>query len=108
MTRLTRRSATLGLAAVAATGLATLPARAASHTVTIKGFAFDPANLSIARGDTVDFTNMDSAPHTASGADFDTGTLKKGATGSVTFKSAGSFDYHCKFHGSMKGTITVA
>jgi plastocyanin len=107
MTHLTRRAATFGLAALS-TGLATLPARAATHQVTIKGFAFDPANLSIAKGDTVEFTNADSAPHTATGKSFDTGTLKKGASAALTFATAGTFDYHCNFHGSMKGKITVA
>ncbi|MEM7258676.1 MAG: plastocyanin/azurin family copper-binding protein, partial [Pseudomonadota bacterium] len=53
--------------------------------------------------------NQDSAPHTAtatSGA-FDTGNLTNGQSGSITLTDAGSFDYICAIHPSMKGTIVV-
>ncbi len=40
-------------------------ANAEDHTVMIQGFAFEPANLTIAAGDTVTFVNQDNAPHTA-------------------------------------------
>ena len=112
MAPITRRQATISLAAttgLAAAGLAALPARAAPREVTIKSFAFQPAELNVAVGDTVTFTNQDGAPHTATadGGAFDTGTLKKGASGSLTFSAKGKFAYHCEFHRNMKGTITV-
>ena len=83
-------------------------AHAADHTVTISGFAFQPATLSIAAGDTVTFMNKDGAPHTATQkGGFDTGRLGKGKEATITFDAAGSFDYICKFHPAMKGQIVV-
>jgi plastocyanin len=42
---------------------------AADHAVSISGMKFNPANLEVAAGDTVTFTNQDSAPHTATAND---------------------------------------
>ena len=77
--------------------------------VTIKGFAFNPATLSVTVGQTVTWTNEDDASHTVT---FDSGgaasdKLGKGATYSQTFTTAGTFAYHCAIHTSMKATITV-
>jgi plastocyanin len=83
---------------------------AASQAVTVQNFAFKPADVTVAKGTTVEFTNEDSTSHTAtsssSGA-FDTGTIKPGKTGSITLDEAGTFTYFCSFHPFMKGTITV-
>lgn len=107
---ISRRHALTGLAALPiALGLAQ-PARAATHNVTIQGFAFSPASLTVAKGDTVVFTNQDGAPHTATASDgtFDTGRLNRGQSAEVTISSAGTFAYVCAFHGGMKGTITAS
>jgi plastocyanin len=80
---------------------------AAEHAVAIKGFKFSPANLTVAVGDTIVFTNEDGAPHTATSEAFDTGTIAKGASASVTIAAAGETDYHCNFHPMMKGKITA-
>jgi plastocyanin len=85
-------------------------ARAAgSQTVPIQGFVFKPATVTINEGDTVTWTNQDTAPHTATASDgsFDTGNLKKGASGSHKFSKAGSFAYICSIHPNMKGTVVV-
>jgi plastocyanin len=85
-------------------------ARAAgSQTVPIKGFAFKPATVTVNVGDTVTWTNQDTAPHTATASDgsFDTGSLSKGASGSHKFSQAGSFAYICSIHPNMKGTVVV-
>ncbi|MDO6730364.1 cupredoxin family copper-binding protein [Marinovum sp. 2_MG-2023] len=107
MNMITRRTALLGLAAVpvALAGAA----QAATHNVSIKGFAFSPSSLTVAAGDTVVFTNEDSAPHTATAENgaFGTGTLRKGETASFEVTTAGAFDYHCKFHPAMKATLVV-
>ena len=107
MTRLTRRSLLIG--AAAAPLLAATAAQAATHEVVIEGMSFSPANLRIAPGDTVTFTNRDRAPHTATQAPqgFDTGRLNQGASASLTFETAGRLDYVCAFHPMMRGTITV-
>ena len=108
--RLVLRAMAGTVAATAFTaGLATR-SHAATHTVTIRNFAFEPANLTIAAGDTVTFVNADSAPHTAtanSGA-FDTKRLENGQSAALRFTGAGTHDYFCAIHHPrMKGRIVV-
>jgi len=91
--------------AVMTTG--TLGALAADHSVSIIGFKFVPANLTVSAGDTVTFINNDGAPHTATGSGFNTGTLGKGQSGTITISAAGTYEYKCNFHQAMKGTITA-
>ena len=112
MTLRTRRDL-FRLAAGAAATLPVLAGRAAAqttHTIQIQNFAFAPAALTIAAGDTVIFTNLDSAPHTASadGGAWDTGRMDQGASVQITFSSPGSFTYFCAFHPNMKGAITIS
>lgn len=89
--------------------LAAQPVRAAEHAVQISNFAFSPATLTIAVGDTVTWTNADEEAHTATAADgtFDSGSLGTGASFSFTFTEAGTFPYICEFHPQMEGTIVV-
>jgi plastocyanin len=85
------------------------PSAGATAEVAIVDFAFDPAELSVAAGTTVTWTNRDTVPHTATGDDgsFDTGTLDPGASASHTFATAGTFAYFCAFHPNMTGTVIV-
>lgn len=85
-------------------------AHAATHSVTIKGFAFSPASLTVAKGETVVFTNEDGAPHTATATDgsFDTGRLNRGQSAEVTITKSGKTDYVCAFHNGMKGSVTAS
>ena len=109
MTNHTRRSVMIGLSAIAV--LPALPARAATdHAITIKGMKFTPADLTVAVGDTVTFTNADSAPHTGSADDgsFETGKLSKGKSATLTIAGSGDFPYHCNVHRNMKGVIRAA
>ncbi|SMY07923.1 cupredoxin domain-containing protein [Flavimaricola marinus] len=111
MTKITRRQMLHRAAgSVAALPVLAVAARAATHQVSIQGFAFSPASITIAAGDTVVFTNADNAPHTAtadSGA-FDTGRLGRDASAQLTFSNPGTYTYFCNFHRNMKGSITVA
>jgi plastocyanin len=77
--------------------------------VAIAGFAFDPSSLTINVGDTVMWTNNDGASHTSSSDTgiWNSGTLMLGQTFSFTFNTAGTFPYHCGFHGFMTASITV-
>lgn len=80
-----------------------------SVTVFIKNFAFNPAVITIAKGTKVTWVNEDSAPHTAtSEGSFDSGTLSKGQSFSYIFTAAGTFNYKCSIHPSMKGKVVVA
>ena len=93
---------------VASTGPAGAPA-AGAGAVTIKDFAFDPGDLSVAKGTTVTWKNDDSATHRIKSGDgsFDSKDLKNGDSFEHTFDTAGTFDYICGIHPSMKGKITV-
>ncbi|HZP96919.1 MAG TPA: cupredoxin domain-containing protein [Candidatus Limnocylindria bacterium] len=86
---------------------------AKTAAVAIKGFAFGPASLTIAKGTKVTFTNNDTTKHTVtSGANrtkdgtFDQ-TLESGSETTISFDTPGTYEYFCSFHSSMKGTIVV-
>ena len=76
--------------------------------VSISGFAYSGATQASV-GQTIRFTNMDGAAHTASAAGntFDTGTLSGGQSADVVINQPGTYAYFCWFHGGMTGTITV-
>lgn len=82
-----------------------------THTVTIEGFAFSPKTLTVKKGDTIKFTNKDSVAHTATsltGA-FDTGLIAQNqiADLKVSALAAGTYEYKCTPHPTMRGTIIV-
>ena len=82
---------------------------AADHAVDIAGFAFSPGSVTVAVGDSVTWSNADAQSHTATADDasFDTGTIARNTSKSVTFSTAGTFGYHCKIHPQMTGTVVV-
>jgi len=63
---------------------------------------------SVTPGTVVTWTNEDSAPHTATGDNFDTGMLNRGDSKSVTVDTPGTYDYICAHHPSMKGSVLVS
>lgn len=81
----------------------------AGGDVAIRDFRFEPADLRVAVGSTVGFTNGDAARHTATADDgsFDTGDLDEGGRADVTFDRPGTFAYVCAIHNYMRGTVTV-
>ena len=82
---------------------------ATPNTVLIKGFAFDPVTLTVAKGTTVTWMNMDSASHTvvATGMTFRSGNLNNGQSFAHTFNETGTFEYKCGIHPSMSGKVKV-
>lgn len=86
------------------------PTSAQKEAVAISNFAFDPQELQIKVGTTVEWTNNDAAPHTATANDdsFDSGTLNPGDKYSHTFTEAGTYDYFCAVHPNMKAKIVVS
>ncbi len=96
--------------AAPATGAPPSAAPAGGDAVTIAGFAFGPASLTVKAGATVTWTNTDSATHTVAWDDGSAGSASLTAGGSPytrTFATSGTFTYHCSIHPSMKGTIVV-
>ena len=86
------------------------PAHQATAKVVIEGFKFDPPTLTVAAGTTVTWTNLDTAPHTATSTTagkFDTGNLEKDDSKAITLNEVGTFEYFCQVHPKMLGTIIV-
>ena len=81
----------------------------AIHAIAIQDFAFDAQLVNINKGDSVVWTNNDSAPHTVTGNNGgpDSPTINKNGTYRFTFNASGTFSYYCAFHPSMKGIIVV-
>ena len=78
--------------------------------VTMKDFAFSPAEVEGKVGQKVTWVNEDSAPHNAvqqNGGDLKTKTFEKGGSDSYTLDAAGTIEYICTVHPQMRGTITV-
>ena len=80
-----------------------------THYIDIQGYAFSPSSITINVGDTIVWTNYDSASHTVTSNDgtFDSGSISNGDTFSFTFTSAGTFNYYCAPHPNMTGSVTV-
>ncbi|MHC1760108.1 MAG: cupredoxin family copper-binding protein [Negativicutes bacterium] len=82
-------------------------AAAEKNTVLIQDYMFQPAEITIRKGETVTWINQDSVRHTATGKYFDSGLLSKGQSFAQTFNEAGTFDYICTPHPNMKGRVLV-
>ncbi len=81
----------------------------ATHKVEIRKFKFVPDHLAVKPGDTIIWTNLDIAPHTATANDksWDTGRLNKGQSKSVVVSNAMTAEYYCRFHPSMKAGLQI-
>ena len=90
-------------------GGCTTSSEAGAVSVGIEGFAFAPAEVTAAVGETITWTNSDSAPHTATLDDnsCDTGNIAQNASAGLVFDAAGTYPYHCTIHPNMTGTITI-
>jgi len=78
--------------------------------VQIKDFKFAPPNDEVQVGDSIKFTNQDTAKHTATSqpqGTFDSGDITKGQTKPVKFTKAGTYNYYCVYHAFMKGKVKV-
>lgn len=76
--------------------------------VLIADFRFEPTVLTVTPGTVVTWTNEDSAPHTATGDNFDSGRLNQEGSASVTFETPGEYGYKCEYHKSMVGQVIVS
>jgi plastocyanin len=89
-------------------------ASGAEMELDIKLFMFKPSPLEIKAGTTLIWTNQDAIDHSVtagkpgslSGA-FDSDFFEQGQTFEFTFDEPGTYDYFCKRHESMGGTIVV-
>jgi plastocyanin len=79
------------------------------HRIDMTAMAYAPAELTVAPGSTVVWTNRDIVPHsvTAVGRQFDSGSVAPAAEWSLTVKERGRLPYTCLFHPGMKATLVV-
>jgi plastocyanin/uncharacterized membrane protein len=78
--------------------------------VIIKNFRFQPAQLSVRPGESIEFKNEDIYAHTVTADDgsFDSGLIQPGSTWTLTLAKAGTVAYHCAPHPNMKATLVAA
>jgi plastocyanin len=120
----TTGAATGGANATAGTPAATTTAAAATLTIPMGAStpgnpAYEPASLTVKKGDAIDVVNKDSSPHTVTsgtgledpnaGKMFDTSIINAAASAQIATADleAGEYDYHCSVHPFMTGKITV-
>jgi plastocyanin len=103
----------IGLGAIVGVATAMLAdwASAAEATVTQKGIAFQPAQITIKPGDSIVFVNQDGFGHnvyseSANGA-FDIGLQQPNQRTAVPFRRDGTFEVQCRIHPKMKLKVTV-
>ena len=77
--------------------------------VKIDNFSFGPAELTVAVGTTVMWTNRDDIPHTVVSTDkvFKSKVLDTDEKFSYTFTQPGTFSYFCSIHPKMTGKVVV-
>lgn len=97
------------LSAVSLSAQPDQPANHANHIVVIKQMHFDPSQITVQAGDTVEWKNEDIFSHTVTADDgsFDSGLIDPGHSWQMTFKSAQTLAYHCRPHPNMKATLIV-
>jgi plastocyanin len=120
----TTGAATGGANATAGTPAATTTTTAATLTIPMGAStpgnpAYEPASLTVKKGDAIDVVNKDSSPHTVTsgtgledpnaGKMFDTSIINAAASAQIATADleAGEYDYHCSVHPFMTGKITV-
>ena len=80
-------------------------------SVTASGFAFTPTAATAKAGDVYfEIKNKDTTTHTFTIDGTDVDIRMDGGTGGEkeTNLKAGSYEWHCKIHSTMKGTLTVS
>ena len=110
-------NATAGTPAATTTAAATLTIPMGASTP--GNPAYEPASLTVKKGDAIDVVNKDSSPHTVTsgtgledpnaGKMFDTSIINAAASAQLATADleAGEYDYHCAVHPFMTGTLKV-
>lgn len=96
--------------AAAVVGAALLPGTAfAAVPVDIQFEAFAPSSLDLLPGETVEWTNISSRPHTVTADDesFDSDEVEGGEKFERAFDAVGVYAYHCRLHPGMEGEVDV-
>ncbi len=81
-----------------------------TYNIDIENFTFSQKTITINKGDTITWKNIDNVPHQIQGtslASLKGPIMGYGLTYSYTFNDAGTYDYFCTIHPMMKGTVIV-
>lgn len=79
-----------------------------ANTVLIENYEFNPKTTTIKVGETVTWLNKDSALHSIVSENyFSSAAFGQGETFTYKFGQAGTYDYICGIHTSMKGKVVV-
>ena len=96
---------------IALCALAVMGSAPPGASVSIDNFAFTPAEITVAAGTTVVWTNRDDIPHTVTAAEtpraFKSDPMDTGDQFSYRFDHAGRFAYFCSLHSHMQGIVIV-
>jgi len=82
-------------------------------TVAIRDYTFEPVPVTVHSGDTVEWKNYYSVPHTvtedggATAPVFDSGNIAPGETWRYLVQKQGTYQYKCTLHPYMKGELIV-
>lgn len=79
--------------------------------VAIVDFAYSPEVVQTSVGQPVAWTNEDSAAHTVTSdgdGPLDSGDLPGGESYEAAFDAAGTYEYLCTIHPTMRGTVEVS
>ena len=106
------RRALLAALVLAGHDLALLtPAFAADAEITIDNFTFSPAQLDVAAGTRVRWTNRDDIPHTVVSRDdpraMKSPPLETDESFTFVFSRPGAYPYFCSLHPHMQGMVVV-
>jgi plastocyanin len=103
-------TASKGSTATEKTAAAPTSAAGGTVAVSMKNIQFNPKSINAKVGQTVKWTNDDTAPHNVTatkGEEFKSKTFNKGQSYSYKLDKPGTITYVCTIHPGMEGTITV-
>ena len=101
----------MSLARLSGTALGTAKKPSGPETVAIAEFLFGPETIKVQTGRSITWTNVDDSPHQVTvkaTSELRSPVLLKGESTTIRFNDAGTYDYICGLHPSMKGKIEVS
>ena len=102
-------AAAVGLSVATAAVSHSAPTGASEQAVAIENLQFSPQKITVKSGTRVTWTNKDLFPHTATAEHhaFDSKVIQPEGIWTWVAKKPGTYAYTCRFHPTMKGTVTV-
>jgi len=104
-------SPTTSGAATATPAKAKAEPKAKASVVTIKGFEYGPAKITVKPGAKVTWVDEDATNHTVTFASKDVKSIpniRQGQSRTVRFGKAGTYAYVCEYHPNMRAEVVVA